>query len=92
MQLRPGLAVNVQHGVDIGQAVHGPGFGMKPYSIRPGESFPAAGDPQVRRADELLMIAIHESEVPEKWWTLPVTYWVEYESVFGEKPDQCDRF
>ena len=33
---------------------------------------------------ELLMVMVHEEEVPANYATLPVTFWVTYKDVFGK--------
>jgi hypothetical protein len=33
---------------------------------------------------ELLMVSVHQEEVPANYAILPLTYWVRYESVLGE--------
>ena len=79
-----GLALNIQHGVNIGDVVIASGYGARIDALQPGASAPAARDGAVRQPYELLMISVHEEEVPRHWARLPVTYWVKYKNAFGE--------
>jgi len=80
-----GVALHIQHGVNIDGVVIASGYGDAIYAIRPGESAPPAKDTRVRQSGELLLASVHEDEVPGDWTKLPLTYWVKYQNVFGEQ-------
>lgn len=80
-----GVALRVQHGVNIGGVVEAPGYGKRIDALRAGEHVPAGGLTRARRPAELLIVSVHQEEVPSNYAILPLTYWVKYESVLGEQ-------
>ncbi|HXQ00394.1 MAG TPA: hypothetical protein VN845_10080 [Solirubrobacteraceae bacterium] len=80
-----GVALRVQHGVNIGGMVEAPGYGKRIDALRAGEHVPTSGLTRAPRPAELLMVSVHQEEVPANYAILPLTYWVRYESVLGEQ-------
>jgi|GEM_PF-2970101 hypothetical protein len=80
-----GVALRIQHGVNIGGVVEAPGYGKRIDALRAGERVPAGGLTRARRPADVLMVSVHEEEVPANYANLALTYWVKFESVLGEQ-------
>ena len=79
-----GVALRVQHGVNIGGVVEAFGYGRRIDALKAGEHVPTIDLAAARGPTDLLMVSVHEEEVPGRYKALDLTYWVKYESVLGE--------
>jgi hypothetical protein len=83
-----GIALNIRHGVEIDGIEFEFGGGMQWRALRPSEAQPAF-DFVDAQGDFIhvkpFVVACSESDLPERWRTLPRSYWARFESVFGEK-------
>jgi hypothetical protein len=81
-----GIALNIEHGVDVGGHEIAYGGGMRFRALRPDEAQPAFDyiDPQghLIRIVPLAVVA-DERQIPEDWSSR--VYWARFDNVFGER-------